>query len=199
MGIENLHLAHLVNNAHFQLQTQFGNLIVATGAAALKIEPLYTTWHTSFRLEDDVIKKITKSPLTGSMDAADRRRDVAYRGIAETNRAALNHFWEVVRTAAGHLTIVFNTYGNVVRMPLNEETAAITNLLQELKGTYAGDVETVGLQNWVKELETANNAFEQLAEQRHGETAGKTDLVLRHVRADVDAAYRAITRRIEAL
>ncbi|MDR2888091.1 MAG: DUF6261 family protein, partial [Bacteroidales bacterium] len=111
MGIENLHLVHLTNNAHFQLQTQLGNLIVETGAAALNIEPLYNTWHTNFRQEDTAIKKILKSPLTESMKAADHRRDVSYRAIAETNRAALNHFWAEARTAATRLQIVLDTYG----------------------------------------------------------------------------------------
>lgn len=199
MGIDNLKLTALTNNSHFQLQTQFGNLIVQTGADKLKIEALHNTWLINFKLEDMAIKKITKSALTENMGNADHRRDTTYRGMVETNRAALNSYWEETRAVAKRLQIVFDTYGNVARMTLNAETAAITNLLQELKGQYAADAKSIGLQHWVEELEAANNAYEQLAEARQGETAGKTDLVLRNVRVGIDEAYRAITRRIDAL
>ncbi|MDR2910270.1 MAG: DUF6261 family protein [Bacteroidales bacterium] len=53
------------------------------------------------------------------------------------------HFTESVRTAARRLQIVFDTYGNVAAKTLNEETSAITNLIQELAGTYSEDTKTV--------------------------------------------------------
>jgi hypothetical protein len=71
--------------------------------------------------------------------------------------------------------------------------------LQELNGNYAADAAATGITDWVTELESANNAFESLVKARYDEAARRTLLVLREVRTQVDAAYRAITDRLDAL
>jgi hypothetical protein len=199
MKIIKLYLHSLRNMRHFQFFTEFRDLVQSAGAAALKIEAQFAAWLALFAQEDTAINKIVKSALTDEMETADHRRDTAIRGIKQTSKSALNHYWAVVRTASRRLQIVFDTYGDVAKMPLDDETAAITNLLQELKGAYAADVETAGLAPWVAELEAANNDYERLVKQRDSETAARTDLVLKQVRTQADAAYRVITERIEAL
>jgi hypothetical protein len=96
---------------------------------------------------------------------------------------------------------VFNTYGglNLARRPLNEQTSALYNLLQELNGAYAADIHTLNITKWVEELEANNRTFDELVKTRYDEKAQRTDLVVREVRIDVDAAYRTIIERIEAL
>jgi hypothetical protein len=94
---------------------------------------------------------------------------------------------------------VFDTYGNVASKPLNEETSAIYNILQELRGKYAADVATVGIGQWVSELESRNNAFGELVKNRFDETAARTDIVLKEARAKLDEAYKTIAERVNAL
>jgi hypothetical protein len=173
--------------------------VEAVTPAALKIVALFNAWLALYAQEDDALKKIMKSVFTEDLHVADHVRDEVYSGMAEANRSALKHFRAEVKVAAKRLKIVFDTYGNVARLPLNEETAAIYNLLQELNGNYASDVATVGIGDWVQELEAQNNAFEHLYKERYDETALRTDLVMKDVRTQIDAAYRTIIERIDAL
>jgi hypothetical protein len=148
---------------------------------------------------DEALKKIVKSEFTAKIHEADKARDEIYVGMAEMNAAALKHFSPEIRDAAGRLKIVFDTYGNVASKPLNEETSAIYNILQELRGKYAVDVATVGIGQWVAELENRNKAFENLVKERFDETAARTDIVLKEARAKLDDAYRTITEMVNAL
>ncbi len=199
MKIETFRLSHLHNDEHFQFQTEFKDLVVAVTPETLKIKPQFDTYLPLYTQEDDSLKKITKSVFTEDILVADKQRDITFRGMVDTNRAALNHFRADVKAAAKRLQVVFDTYGNLARKPLNEETAAIHNLLQELNGTYAEDAKSTGIADWVKELEANNKAFEDLTKDRYDESAQRTDLVLKEVRTQVDAAYRTITERIDAL
>jgi hypothetical protein len=73
------------------------------------------------------------------------------------------------------------------------------HILQELRGKYAADVATVGIGQWVAELESRNKAFENLVKERFDETAARTDIVLKEARAKLDEAYKTIAERVNAL
>ena len=94
-------------------------------------------------------------------------------GMNKMNAAALKHFDPEVQEAAKRLKIVFDTYGNIAKKPLNEQTAAVYNVLQDLQGKFAADVTTVGIERWVAELQARNSAFGQLMKDRFDETALK--------------------------
>ena len=198
MKTEKIHLVLLRNDEHFQFCTEFRDLLKANNPTALKVAAQFNAFLLLYKQEDEALKKIMKSGFTDDMQDADKRRDVTFRGMVDANRAALNHFSATVLAAAKRLKIVFDTYGNLAAKPLNEETSAIYNLLQELKGNYAADVATVKLGDWVTELEANNKAFDTLVKERYDETASRTELILRGVRKQVDAAYRSVIERIDA-
>jgi hypothetical protein len=187
------------NDAHFQFYTEFRNLVQNEGAEKLKIAPLFEAWLPLYDKEDAALKKIAKSAITAQIQEADRARDEIYIGMMETNAAALKHYSEETRKAAARLKIVFDTYGNIAKKPLNEQTSATYNILQELKGKYATDTVAVGIGGWVSELEARNNAFADLMRERFDETAGRTDIVLKEARSEVDAAYFSMREKINAL
>ena len=200
LKIDKMHLAHLRNDAHFQFHTEFRDLVVQHNPETLKISPQFEAYQPLYAREDEALKKIVKSEFTAKIHEADKARDEIYLGMAETNTAALRHFDPDVRQAASRLKIIFDTYGNVTNKPLNEETSAIYNILQELKGKYAADAESVGLTLWVTELETRNLAFEALVKERFDETAARTtDIVMKQARAQLDEVYKTIVERINAL
>ena len=145
------------------------------------------------------MNKIAKSALTAKIRKADRARDNTYIGMRRINKASLRHHSAAVREAAARLETVFGAYGNIPRIRFNEQTSAITNILQELKGRFAEDTEQVGITDWVTELEARNNTFMDLMRERFSETANRVTIVLREARAEVDAVYFAIRKRINAL
>jgi len=186
------------NDTHFQFFTEFKGLVAKSGAGALGIEAEFSGWLPLYEREDAALKKIVKSALTAQIQEADKARDVIFTGMLEMNSAALKHFSADVRSAATRLKIVFDTYGNVAKLPLNDETSAIYNLLQELEGGYAADAAAVGIGSWVGELKARNNAFAALVTARFDETALRTDIVLKEARSAVDAGYFAMRERINA-
>ena len=199
MKIKKIDTSRLRNDEHFQFSTEFRDAVVRFGAAALKIEAQFAAYLPLYNQEDEALKKIMKSAITAEIQAADRYRDNIFRGMVDANKSALNHFRPEVQAAAKRLKIVFDTYGNLAQKPLNEQTSGVYNLLQDLDGKYAADAEMVQLNDWMAELQAANEAFDRLMKDRYEESAMKTDLVLKEVRLQVDAACRTITERIEAL
>ncbi|MDR1729047.1 MAG: DUF6261 family protein [Prevotellaceae bacterium] len=199
MKTEKIDLRILRNDEHFQFHTEVSSLINTVTPDALKIQAQYDAYQSLYVQEDEALKKIVKSALTDDIEKADRQRDLTFSGMATVNRAALNHFNAETVSAARRLQIVFDTYGNLARKPVNEETSAIYNFLQELNGAYSGDVAAVGITGWVEELAKNNNAVDALMKGRYNESAKRTDLVLREVRIQLDAVYRIIAERIDAL
>jgi DNA-binding Lrp family transcriptional regulator len=199
MKISKLDFRNLRNDAHFQFHTEFKDLVVLHNPITLKVKPQFDSYLPLYNRVDDALKKIVKSEFTAKIHEADKARDEIYLGMAETVAATLRHFNPNVRQSAERLKILFDTYGNVAGKPLNEETSAIYNILQELKGKYTADAASVGLTEWVAELEARNQTFEGLVKERFDETAHRTDIVLREARGKLDEAYRVIAERINAL
>jgi hypothetical protein len=190
--------SRLTNDEHFEAYTEIGDLVTVTGAEILKVEKQFPAFKVAFNAEDDAFKKIRQSALTKDISNADFLRDNIFQGIIDANKSALRHFRQDVVKSAYRLSTVFRTYGNVAQKSLAQESSAITNMLQELNGAYAADVQKVGIADWVAELETANNTVKALMTSRDDEKAAKTTLVMKETRAQVDAAYRDIIVRIEA-
>jgi len=199
MKIEAFFRKHLRNHEHFQFHTAVRDLIIKEGAQTLKIVTQFATYQALYDVEDEGIQKVSKSFLTGKIHEADKARDDIYTGMVLINEGSLRHFSEPVREAAGRLKILFDTYGNIAQKPLNEQTSAVHNILQELKGGYLAATQTVGINAWVAELETRNAALDALYLERIDEAASKTDIVVKTARIELDAAYDIIVERINAL
>jgi hypothetical protein len=199
MKISKMHTNHLRNDAYFQFYMEFKDLVEKTGAASLKIEALFSTFIGLYKNVDNGLRKITKSVITEQIQEADKARDEIWSGLVEMNKAASKHFDPGVREAAALLKIVFNTYGNLAVKPLNEETSAIYNILQELEGKYAEAAKTVGITPWIAELKTRNNKLSDLVKERFDESASKSDIIVKKARAELDRCYLSIAERINAL
>jgi hypothetical protein len=199
MSIKALPLEKMRNDAHFQYQTEFRTLVTGAGAESLKIGPQFAEWEPLYAIEDEALKKIVKSEFTAKIQDADKARDDTFTGISEISRACLKHHDPDIRAAAGRLKILLGTYGNIYKKPLQEQTSAIGNILQELKGKYAPDAAAAGISAWVAELEKRNGAFAALTQERFDEAAARTGVTMAQARAGIDKQYRAIVQRINAL
>ena len=199
MKISSITLSRLRNDAYFQYHTEFKELAEKLGTEALKIKPQFEAYLPLYEKVDLAFKKIVKSSITEQIQEADKARDNIWKGLVETNTTALRHFSNEVREAAKRLKIVFDTYGNIARKSLNEQTSATYNILQELEGKYASDVAKAGLGEWVAELKSLNIAFAGLVRERVDEGSVKVDIVLKKARTQLDEAYYSIVERVNAL
>jgi hypothetical protein len=197
--IKKVDLNQLRNNEHFQFHTEVKGLIADTNPAAIKIDKQFPDYVALYQDEDTALKRIVKNTFSDLRADADLARDRTFSGLAAASSAALSHFDSRVVEAARRLKIVLDTYGNVARLPLNEETAAITNLLQELKGKFAQDIKALGLAGWVGQLEADNTAYANLVKSGHDEDAERTEIVVKEARNAIDRNYRQWVERVEAL
>jgi len=199
MEISEIRKSHLRNDEHFMLHTEFHNLLSTAGAENLRVATQFAAYTVLYNKEDEGLKRINKSALTARIQDEDKVRDELYDGMTALNTALLKSPAENKREAAKRLKIVFDTYGNISKKPINEQTSAIINILQELKGHYSADAALIGLTEYINLIETHNNALEALVRERYDESTAKTDVVMREARLALDAAYDDITARINAL
>jgi len=193
MKIEKFHTNHLRNDAHFQFHTEFRDLIVKTGAQTLKIKPLFDNYLVLYAREDEALKKISKSALTDKIHEADKARDETYAAIVDIIRGMSKHYELPVRDAARRIKVVLDTYGNVAQKPMNEQTSAVSNILQELNGEkLRGDVQITAMKGWVTELERRNIIFDELIKERYAETASRSNVVMKDARKELDDEFRKI-------
>ena len=199
MKINQIRLSRLRNDTHFQFHTEFKDLAQKHNPQALKIKPQYDAYLPLYDKVDLALKKINKSAITEKIQNADKARDEIWLDLVETSTAALRHFDPEVREAAKQLKIVLDTYGNIAKKPLNDQTSATYNFVQDLEGKYAPEVAKVGLGPWLAELKARNIAFSDLMRERFDESSLKVDIVLRKARVQLDGAYYAMVERIHAL
>jgi hypothetical protein len=192
MKISKIDTSRLRNDAHSQLLTEFRDLVAAHGAEALKIKTQFQAFLPLYGRVDEALKKVVKSALTAKIHEADLARDDTFAGMLDVCKGMCRYFTPAVRDAALRVQIVLDTYGNVTNKPLNEETSAIHNLVQELQDNHSADLVSTGLAGWAAELKTRNNAFEALVKERFDEAAHRTDVVLREARKAADEVFRKI-------
>ncbi len=199
MQIKKLKLTNLHNGEHFTFHTAFRDMVNAVTPAVLGIEALFAAYLAVYAKLDEAFKKIIKSGQTGRIVDLDNRRDRMFRGMVDTVKGALNHFNTGIAASARRIMIVLETYGNLNVMTTDDETAMLYNLLKDLREKCAVDVETLGLDAWIDELDNLNRALQAAMAARVNEIAARTPLVYSTVRTEIDMAYRALVRRIDAL
>jgi hypothetical protein len=199
MEINNLNLNMLHNEEHFQYQKEVKELVEKEGAKKLDIEKEFNVFSSFYVQEEVALNLIRKSATTEQIEAADKDRDVLLSGLSDAVKSSLKHFKEEKRAAAVHYKILLDQYGDIARKPYDDETAAIYKLVQESQGAYAADITTLGLGDWITEINNKNLAFETLKKDRYSEDATKTQLRMKTVRVSTDSAYKDIVKRINAL
>jgi len=199
MEIASLYLHNQRNAAHYQFQTDFNSTVIKYTPQALGIVENYAAYLPLLDDEGVALVAITKSATTEEIDGADKNRDFTFRGLADKVTNSLNHFNPEVREAARRIKVIFDTYGNLVPKPDDEESGLISSLVADLRTKLPAEIVTLAIVDWIDELERQNNVFIALEATRNSEDAKKSDLRMKQVRVVVDAAYNKIVKRINAL
>lgn len=192
MKIKYINLYLLRNGEHFQYHTDFKNLVEKYTAEKLSIKQQFEIYLKLYDHEDEVLEKIRKSAITQQITDADTTRDITFKGLTEVVVAAQKHFNTEVRECARKVQIVIDAYKDIVKLPYNEETAKIYNLVQDLQTVYATEIATMKIEDWVKELETNNKQFDALMNQRYEEQFAQTPTNAREIRSQIDLYYRTL-------
>ncbi|MDR1197734.1 MAG: DUF6261 family protein [Prevotellaceae bacterium] len=192
----NLHL--LKNETHVQFNENINGIFIKYSPQTLGIKALYDLYKSAFDNETAALDIIRKSELTAKITEQDNRRDSIYRGFADTVKGAMNHFDPACAQAAETLYDIFRHYGNIARKTLDDETAAINDLLRELSlPTAAQAVTLLGLTSWSNKLAEENTLFAELMTERYVEAAEQTPFRMKETRIETDRYYHAIVNQLE--
>jgi len=197
--IDDIKLNRLRNEIHFQFCTDFKNLVVKFNPMLLKIESQFNLFCMFYEQESQCLKLVLQNEIAERLNSADQRRDAAYRGLVDSVRMSLDHFNPFVVDSAKRLNLLFKWYNNLFGKSFDEETAAIENLSNELRGKFAVEVSTVGITAWVDELESHNRSFVLLMKECSKNNAGKVGLRIKNLRVEIDRFYFTMVERINAL
>lgn len=191
-------LPYLRNEECFQFYTAFKTLAEQTGVNDQNIGALYATFLVLLGQLDESLEQIRKSGFTDSITDLDNIRDNYHRGITRCIAAYIYHFDPAHVEAAKRLKRITDHYGNLRERPYNEETAAITNLVQDLR-KLDGDMQLIHVADWVDKLDEANLNFDTVMNDRYSETAILQQITkVRNIRTEMEATYRKIVTVIEA-
>ena len=199
MKVVNLNLNIQRNASHYQFQTDFNTTVIRYTPQALGIVDTYAAYLPHYVNEGVAFVAITKSATTDEIEIWDKSRDFCFRGLSDKVMNSLNHFDPEVRAAAKRAKVIFDTYGNLAPKPNDEESGLIKGLITDLRTKIPADLITLEIVEWIAELERLENEYLALQNARDSEAAHRSDLRMKNERMEVDAAYRTIITRINAL
>lgn len=199
MKTARINLTNLQNEEHFQFQREFKSLVIRFDPETIGIEAAFGNYLPLYAREEEALDVIRKSAFTREIVRADKERDSIYRGFADAVKSARNHYNSEKKVAAKKFSILLRQYGNIARKTYDAASAAYIKLVDEANNSYATDIRTMELTEWISEIDKRNHAFDALMDRRYTEAATKTPIRMTQARADTDASYRAIANRLDAL
>ena len=200
MKIYGLRVTDLRNEAHVKFNIDMQNLVAEDNEVKVYVYDLFSTYVSANEREDYAFNKITKSEITEKIVAANKTRRTIYRTLKSMVKSLQKHYNQDVREAAVRVKIVFDKFGkDITNRSYDEQTAGIAGILQEIKANHAADAKLIGITEVMNELELANAALDALMKARLNETSKKNADRMQNARAETDAAYIALKRRVNAL
>lgn len=184
----------------FQVASNISAHLDQYSLQTLKLDGVAADFRASLALLDTALKPLRLSAETQQLHLLDARRDNALVGLSVFLKSFSRSPEEAKRTAAAKLRAELEKYGKSPQLlPLREETAMITNFLQDMaKPENAQFLTEVGATAWITELQTTNDEFESRYNARIQENAlmevGKT----KEARQDAQAKLTKLIQTINA-
>lgn len=186
----------------FNANSRIDALLSKEDLASLRLEEAYKKqYHPAFAAFDRATMPAHKTGLTQPLLEADSRRDEATVALNAYIRAMLLSPDSSKREAANKISLILERFGkNIQRLGLKEQTGVTTNFLQELAAAEAKkDLNAIGAQPWVEQIEAANKEVEAIMADRTAMEAVVETGKARTTRAELQKALTAMCERINAL
>jgi hypothetical protein len=199
MKVIRFKIGRLHHEEWFEFFTKFIELVSHFGQDAIGIKDLFKQFILFYQTVDYLLVVLRKSYYTKEIEAADKKRDDLFRGLHTMLKGLQRQPVTTKQEAAMRLYNLLEGYQKAV---LNDnyaaESAAIHNLLQDLKGKYQADVALFALTDWVTAIDQAQKEFLALDTQRTQESVDKPKGNLRQERAKADTLYIAMANILDA-
>lgn len=130
------------------------------------LEPFYAKTSQAFALYQSALERETKSPFTILLAGKDAVRDPAFMAFRTYVEAAAYRATPGWATAANKILEVVRRHGwSAAALGYKAETAAITNIVSEIRNKCAEEINLIGATDWLNELEAAQQDFDAVAHQ----------------------------------
>jgi hypothetical protein len=199
MKITKILFHYLRNEAHYQFMLLVLKLFINFPQVNDIVSDLVARLAGLVMIEGKLVDAMSGSIYTEQLADADHRIDCDIAGIDAAVESALFHYDPTFVEASKVLKLRLTSFhGEIKKKAYEEEAAAVKILVTELKGVYSTQVERLGLDGWVTELEAARTDFERIFLLRNKEMADRPQEKLRKLRKEEDEVYHAIVERIDA-
>ena len=204
LTISTIDMARLKNAEHVQLHSNVRNLVTTATPTKLGLsDVVFTPYRDAILVEQDIVNKATGSAYTLEMQEADQKRDQIFKRVRKKlELCELEDESTTAYKATGvvkkHLLAKYP--GSVCQLPYQEESATLAGFVLDCRELLTDEqVEGIGIDSDLDDLESANIKFGRMYQERVGERAeGDTRLSLK-LRAATDQAYQILTLSLNAL
>ncbi len=194
-------LQNLRNPEFLQFLKDCSSIVLTNDPAALKVTDQYNSVQIVRKTLEELFMPERSNPNTEDIIALDLRRDKAINGITAYAQSLTYHFDATTNVAATVLANYFSGYGSgIARENYTSETAILTNIVTDLtnKPNLSAAVATLQLIDWVTELDTANQAFNQKYLARTQEAATASTDTMKAKRLEAANAYYDLRNNLDA-
>lgn len=149
---------------------------------------------------DLALKPLRGSAATEKLTALDHQRDQALVGFSAQLRSFAKHNKPELKEAARQLQMTLEKYGKKPQeLPLREETAMITQFLQDMeKPENTAALALIYADSWVEEMSDANTKFDDLYNSRTQEGAKMEVGAVKTARARAQKAFDDLVRGLNS-
>ena len=199
MLIKSTNLANARLMDFFQVMSILNGFLTQEDLETLQLKPYADDFSAQFIVFDNALKQALKTGYTEQVIIADDARDAVLTGFLGTVRSLMYFPDAAVADAAAKIMNIIEKYGTgIQRLPQREETAVITNLMQDLRANSADIQSITGLITWVDKLDEANKAFDALYNSRTEKEAEFIVGLTRTERAAMQTDFENLSRGIDA-
>jgi hypothetical protein len=199
MKVGRPNIGRLSNDEWFEFHTEFKNQTEHYTAERIGVKLLFEKYVLLYGKSDKILKSLQKSVYTKRLKAADRKRDGLFQGLYGMAKSSLHQPSADKREAGEQLHNLLRGYQkNIQHGNYVEQSGAIYNLLQDLKGSYKDAVLLLGFTDWVTAIDQAEQEFLSLESMREEESVEKPKEAMKTVRAQADRFYHAMINVLEA-
>jgi len=197
MLIKKNHLVEYQNEEHAGFHAYVQEYIFEDATVAQKVEVQMADHKLKLVIEKSVLDLVQKNTFTARVNAADAARDKPIRGFFKIVKGMLHHFNPSMAQAAYNIDVINEKFSGVTYLANEKQTPAEESYIAALKAAMA-DITTLGLTDWLTEIEATEQAFVELVKSRNNEDDGKPAINMKAARVETDNSYNAIVDRINA-
>lgn len=196
--MKSIYLSRLQNSEHLILMKDIHILLSEVNIEHL--ENLKNELGEKIKLSEASQTQMRKSYHTNELIELDNKRNTFYKGFLLKVQSESFSGIEDRKKDAKKVLLVINRYGNLTKFNYQKETIEIQNFLTELKSSeYLPCIKKIGALEWLNWLETANNTFKELYNERRDEYASQVSYDNKSIRKEMDIIFKNIQKTIEAL